>query len=374
LPETVLRIPIFDPRPQLEELWDEIMAAIERVLRSGQFILGPEVEAFEREVAAYLGVKHAIGVNSGTDALIIALHALGIGPGDEVITTPFTFFATAEAISRVGATPVFVDIDPRTFNINPALIEPAITPRTRAILPVHLYGHPADMDPIMEIARAYNLKVIEDAAQAIGAMYKGKKAGTIGDVGCFSFFPTKNLGAFGDGGLIATNDDEVAERARMLRVHGARRKYYHEVIGYNSRLDELQSAILRVKLSRTDQWNEARRQGARRYNEYLRDTPWVVTPYEAPWARHVYHQYTLRMVEGRRDKVRHFLYQNGINTIVYYPEPLHKLPPYIRVDRHLPESERAAYEVVSLPLWPNVSEQVQAWVVNTLKVGLNFAP
>jgi dTDP-4-amino-4,6-dideoxygalactose transaminase len=248
-------IPVYDPLPEVEALWEELQAAALRVLRSGRYILGPEVEAFEEEVAAYLGVKHAIGANSGTDALVIALRALGVGPGDEVITTPFTFFATAEAISLVGATPVFVDIDPRTFNINPDLIPSAITPRTKAILPVHLYGLPAEMDPILEIARSHGLKVLEDCAQAFGATYKGKKVGTLGDAGAFSFFPTKNLGGFGDGGLIATNSDEVAERARMLRAHGSRRKYYNEAIGYNSRLDALQAALLRVKLPRVDAWN-----------------------------------------------------------------------------------------------------------------------
>lgn len=370
MPEAQVKIPIFDPRPQIEELWDEIMAAIERVLRSGQFILGPEVEAFEREVAPYLGVKHAVGVNSGTDALIIALHALGIGPDDEVITTPFTFFATAEAISRVGAMPVFVDIDPMTFNINPELIEPAITPRTRAILPVHLYGHPADMDPIMEIARAYNLKVVEDAAQAFGARYKGKKAGTIGDVGCFSFFPTKNLGGFGDGGLIATNHDEIAARARMLRVHGARKKYYHEMIGYNSRLDEIQAAILRVQLRYIDASNEARRQAARCYDELLHDVAGLVTPGQAPYAWHVYHQYTVRVLQGRRDVLRERLAARGVGTMVYYPVPLHELPVYAETRSDLPEAEKAAGEVLSLPVWPRITDEFQFRVATVLREAL----
>jgi dTDP-4-amino-4,6-dideoxygalactose transaminase len=364
--EAPVRIPIFDPRPQLEELWDEIMAAIERVLRSGQFILGPEVEAFEREVAAYLGVKHAIGVNSGTDALIIALHALGIGPGDEVITTPFTFFATAEAISRVDATPVFVDIEPRTFNINPELIEPAITPRTRAILPVHLYGHPADMDPIMEIARTYNLKVVEDAAQAFGALYKGKKAGTIGDVGCFSFFPTKNLGAFGDGGLIATNDNEVADRARMLRVHGAQKKYYHEMIGYNSRLDELQAAVLRVKLPFVDAWNEARRRAAACYNLLLAGVPEILLPTETANALHVYHQYTIRLEPVARRRVLDALGRAAVAVATYYPVPLHLLPPYSGRSWRLPESEVAAAQVLSLPIWPQIAPETQERVARVI--------
>jgi dTDP-4-amino-4,6-dideoxygalactose transaminase len=264
-------IPILDLRPQYESLKDEMHAAITRVLESGAFIMGPDVAAFEQEAAAYLGVKHAIGLNSGTDALFIALRALGIGPGDEVITTPFTFFATAEAISHVGATPVFVDANEQTFNIDPDLIEAKITERTKAIIPVHLYGRPSDMGKIMAIANKHNLKVIEDCAQSFGATYQaqcnrcdgscdssqhhGKQTGTIGHVGAYSFFPSKNLGAYGDGGMIATNDDGIAEQARMLRVHGSRKKYYNEVVGYNSRLDTIQAAILRVKLPYVDAWN-----------------------------------------------------------------------------------------------------------------------
>jgi dTDP-4-amino-4,6-dideoxygalactose transaminase len=365
-----MRIPVLDLTPEIEALRDELMAAIQRVLKSGQFIMGPNVKAFEQEVAAYLGVKHAIGVNSGTDALVIALRAAGIGPGDEVITTPFTFFATAEAISQVGATPVFVDIDPKTFNINPELIEPAITPRTKAILPVHLYGQAADMDPIMDLAEKYNLKVIEDTAQAFGGEYKGRKLGTIGDAGCFSFFPSKNLGACGDGGLIATNDDEIAEKARMLRVHGAKKKYYNEVVGYNSRLDELQAAILRVKLPHVDAWNEARRQAAKRYNALLKDIPGIVTPYEAPYARHVYHQYTVRVLEGKRDKVKEHLAPQGIVTMVYYPVPVHKLPVYAQNAVTLPEAEKATGEVLSLPLWPGIGGEIQAKVAEAVEAAL----
>ncbi|WP_337844909.1 DegT/DnrJ/EryC1/StrS family aminotransferase [Thermus sp.] len=347
---------MLDLRPEVNELWGELQGAIARVLRSGQFILGPEVEAFEAEVACYLGVKHAIGVNSGTDALVIALRALGIGPGDEVITTPFTFFATAEAISLVGATPVFVDIDPRAYNLNPELIEPAITPRTRAILPVHLYGQAADMNPILALAEKYGLKVLEDVAQAFGGEYKGRKLGTLGHAGAFSFFPSKNLGAYGDGGLIATNDDEVAERARMLRAHGSKRKYYNEVLGYNSRLDALQAAILRVKLPYVDRWNEARRQVARAYHELLGDIPGLLLPYEAPYAKHVYHQYTVRVLGGRRDEVRMRLREMGIETMVYYPTPLHKLPVYTYLGYSLPEAEKIASEVLSLPMSPWLSE------------------
>jgi len=365
-----ITIPMVDLRPEIEAHWQEYMEAIGGVLRSGQFILGPNVEAFEREVAGYLGVRHAIGVNSGTDALVIALRALGIGPGDEVITTPFTFFATAEAISMVGATPVFVDIDPRTFNIDADLIEPAITERTKAILPVHLYGQAADMDPILDLARRYGLKVIEDAAQAFGGEYKGRKLGTRGDAGCFSFFPSKNLGGFGDGGLIATDSDEVADKARMLRAHGSRKKYYNETLGYNSRLDELQAAVLRVKLRRVEAWNVERRKIAGHYDELLVACEEIVPPYHASYGTHVYHQYTVRVLGGRRDEVKQKLAQAGIETMVYYPVPLHKLPPYAHLGETLPEAEGAAGEVLSLPIGPYLRLEEQTFVVRAVKEAL----
>lgn len=365
-----MNIPILDLRPEIEALWDELQEAITRVLRSGQFILGPEVNAFEQEVAAYLGVKHAIGLNSGTDALVIGLRALGIGPGDEVITTPFTFFATAEAISQVGAIPVFADIDPKSFNIDPNLIEEKITSRTKAILPVHLYGLPAEMDAILALAEQYGLKVLEDCAQAFGASYRGKKVGTLGHVGAFSFFPSKNLGAFGDGGLLVTNDDQVAEAARMLRAHGSRKKYFNEAIGYNSRLDALQAAILRVKLPYIDQWNEARRRVAKRYNELLKDIPGLVTPYEAPYSIHVYHQYTVRLTGGKRDKVKQFLADQGIGSMVYYPVPVHKLPIYADHSVSLPEAEKAAAEVLSLPIWPEIAEETQVHIAKVMEEAL----
>lgn len=366
-----VKIPIYDPRPEIEALWDEIQAAVHRVLKSGRFILGPEVKAFEQEVAEYLGVKHAIGVNSGTDALVIALRALGVGPGDEVITTPFTFFATAEAISLVGATPVFVDIDPKTFNINPELIPEAITPRTKAILPVHLYGQAADMDPILEIAREHGLKVLEDTAQAFGGEYKGKKLGTLGDAGAFSFFPTKNLGGVGDGGLIATNDDRVAELARMLRAHGAKKKYHNEMIGCNSRLDELQAAVLRVKLLHIDEWNESRRKVAQTYNGFLEDIPGVVAPYEAPYAKHIYHQYTVRILGKGQDLVQRRLAEAGIDAMIYYPMPLHRLPVYIPLGYVLVEAERAAEEALSLPIWPSIDREIQKRVIEEMRIVLN---
>ena len=362
-----IRIPIYDPRPEVEALWDELHEAIDGVLRSGRFILGPEVEAFEREVAEYLGVRYAVGVNSGTDALVIALRALGIGPGDQVITTPFTFFATAEAISAVGATPVFVDIDPDTFNISPAAVEKAITPRTKAVLPVHLYGQAADMGPILELARAHGLKVLEDVAQAFGGEYKGRKLGALGDAGAFSFFPTKNLGGFGDGGLIATDDPEVAEAARVLRAHGARKKYHNEVLGYNSRLDALQAAMLRVKLRYIDEWNARRRAVAARYNEALADLDGLVTPVEADYARHVYHQYTVRVKRGRRDALRQHLAEAGIGTMVYYPVPVHRLPVYAWPEGSLPQAEAAAAEVLSLPMSPFLPPDAQDEVVRHIK-------
>ena len=359
-----MRTPVYDPLPEVEFLWPELEEAFRRVMHSGQYILGPEVEALEQEVAAYLRVKHAIGVNSGTDALVIALRALGVGPGDEVITTPFTFFATAEAISLVGATPVFVDIDPRTFNLNPKLIEPALTPRTKAILPVHLYGLPAEMDPILEIARAHGLKVLEDCAQAFGATYKGKKVGTLGDAGAFSFFPTKNLGGYGDGGLIATNDDGVAELARMLRAHGSQKKYHNEMVGYNSRLDALQAAFLRVKLRHVDAFNARRREVAAYYHQLLHGVLGMVL---SPLVEgHVFHQYTIRIPEGR-DRVAEVLRREGVGTMVYYPVPLHKLPVYAHMGVILPEAERAAEEVLSLPMGPFLSEEDLLRVADVLR-------
>jgi dTDP-4-amino-4,6-dideoxygalactose transaminase len=354
-------IPMLDLVPEIEEQWDDLMKAVEGVLRSGKFILGPNVDAFEEEIAEYLGVKHAIGVNSGTDALMISLRALGIGPGDEVITTPFTFFATAEAISNVGATPIFVDIDPTTFNIDPELIEPAITPRTKVILPVHLYGHPAEMDRVMAIAEAHGLKVVEDCAQAMGAEYRGRKVGTFGEANAFSFFPSKNLGAFGDGGLVATDDDEVAELARMFRAHGSKRKYENEMLGYNSRLDELQAAILRVRLVNLDEANQRRRQVAGEYTELLDGRlDGVETPFEVDGTRHVYHQYTVRIADGRRDRVSAGLIDAGIATSVYYPRPLNQLLPYVVSSHPMPQAERACFEVLSLPLrWARGAEIVE---------------
>jgi dTDP-4-amino-4,6-dideoxygalactose transaminase len=360
------QIPPLDLSTEIESLWEDINGAIQEVLRSGQFIMGPAVGAFEQEVADYLGVKHAMGVNSGTDALVIALRSLGVGPGDEVITTPFTFFATAEAVSQVGATPVFVDIDSRTFNIDSDLIEEKVTTRTKAILPVHLYGQTADMDSVFEVARKHGLLVVEDVAQAFGSEYKGEKAGTLGDAGAFSFFPSKSLGAYGDGGLIATNDDSVAEQARMLRVHGARKKYYNEVLGYNSRLDSLQAAILRVKLPHADAWAEARAGAARVYDELLEGVTDLVLPYKSNDTKHIYHQYTIRIRQGRRDEIKARLAEAGIGTMIYYPVPVHQLPIYADLSYQLPIAEAAATEVLSLPIWPQIQRDVQERVATTL--------
>jgi dTDP-4-amino-4,6-dideoxygalactose transaminase len=356
------QIPILDLKPQIEALWPDLQAAFERVMKSGHFIVGPEVRAFEEEAATYLGVKHAIGLNSGTDALYIALRALGIGPGDEVITTPFTFFATAEAISHVGATPVFVDIEEASFNINADLIEPAITPRTKAIIPVHLFGRPCDMDRIQAIAAKHGVKVVEDCAQSFGATWKGRQTGSMGVFGCYSFFPTKNLSAFGDGGMLATNDDDLAATARMLRVHGSRKKYFNETVGYNSRLDELHAAMLRVKLPRIDTWNEGRIRVADRYRTLLGGIKGLVTPEVVPG--HVFHQYTIRVQGQDRDTLQARLAEQGIGTMVYYPIPCHRLKLYqeSHATASCPVAETASQQVLSLPVWPELDPGIQGAV------------
>ena len=377
------KIPILDLKPQYNSIKAEVHDAIDRVLESGAFIMGPDVKLFEEEVARYLGVKHAIGVNSGTDALVIGLRALGIGEGDEVITTPFSFFATAESISSVGAKPVFVDIDAASFNIDPKLIEAAITPKTKAIMPVHLYGRSANMTAIMEIAAKHGLKVVEDCAQSFGSRYmgdcngcadscadtvrdalKGKQTGTIGDVGAYSFFPSKNLGAYGDGGLIATNDDEIAELARMLRAHGARKKYHNEILGYNSRLDTIQAAILRVKLPYIDKWNEGRRRVARIYGELLGSVSGVITPEVVDG--HVFHQYTIRVLGGKRDELAKALNDAGIGTMIYYPIPQDRLPVYLGQYPVLGVSESLTGQVLSLPIWPELDEKIQEQIVREI--------
>ncbi len=351
-----MKIPLIDLVAQHQNIREEIDQAIRNVLGSGIFILGPNVAAFEKEVASYLGVSHAIGVASGTDALILTLRAYGIGPGDEVIVPAYTFFATAEAVSQCGATPVFVDIDPNRYCIDVAQIERAITPRTKAIIPVHLYGHPADMGLIGEVARERRLKVVEDNAQALGAEYRGRKTGTLGDAGCLSFFPSKNLGGYGDGGMVVTDDPALAEVIRKLRTHGWRTKYHPEMLGFNSRLDELQAAILRVKLKHLDTWNEQRRMIAARYRVLLADTG-VGLPWEAAYAEHVYHLFVIRVRE--RKAVQDHLKSSGIASGVYYPLPLHLLEPYGRLKLGLgsfPEAEQAAQETLAIPLYPEMTD------------------
>ncbi len=360
----VQKIPLLDLAPEIESLWDDLNQAIAEVLRSGRFILGPVVRQFESEVADYLGVPQAVGLSSGTDALVIGLRALGIGRGDEVITTPFTFFATPESIAIVGATPVFVDIDPLTFNLDPGAVEAAVTPRTKAIMPVHLYGRPAEVQAIVEIAGRHELRVIEDCAQSFGARCGGRQTGTLGDVGAYSFFPSKNLGAFGDAGLLVTHDDGLAEAARMLRVHGAKKKYDNEMVDYNGRLDALQAAILCVKLPLIDRNNSARRSVAERYNALLTDVDGVVTPELVDG--HVFHQYTIRVPDGRRDAVKDELDAAGIGSMVYYPVPCHRLALFRDGSPSLPAAEQAAREVLSLPLWPQMSEDIQERVVEVI--------
>ena len=359
----VVQVPLLDLRSQYESIKDEINSAIEGVLSSGSYILGSNVRSVEDEVARYCGVKCAVGVASGTDALVLALKARGIGKEDEVITTPFTFFATAEAISQVGAKPVFVDIEEESFNIDPTKIEEKITEKTKAIIPVHLYGQSASMGPIMEITGRYNLHVIEDAAQAFGAEYNfsqsTKKVGSIGELGCLSFYPTKNLGGYGDGGMILTEDEEIAERLRILRVHGARALDLHSLAGYNSRLDELQAAALRVKLKHVDSWIEMRRQKASLYDELLSSLKGIVTvPYQAPYARHTFCAYTIRAAQ--RDKLRDYLTRKGIGTRVYYLLSLHLQEVYAHLGYKrgdFPLSEKASEEVISLPIYPELKKE-----------------
>ncbi|MBN2044001.1 MAG: DegT/DnrJ/EryC1/StrS family aminotransferase [Anaerolineales bacterium] len=363
----MIKIPAYDPKPEYVLLKDEIDAAIQGVLDSGRFIMGPEVTRFEENVAAYLGVKHTVGLNSGTDAIVIGLQALGVGAGDEVITTAFSFFATAEAISHLDAVPIFVDIDPVTFNIDVSKIEDKITERTKAIIPVHLYGHAADMDVITDLAQRYGLWILEDVAQAFGGKWKGKKLGAIGEIGALSFFPTKNLGAYGDGGMLVTENDDYARMAKMLRTHGAQKKYYNQIVGYNTRLDALQAAILNVKLNYLDHSNTLRRKAAERYSQMLAGVDGVTIPREASGAYHVYHQFTLRIRDGKRDQVQAKLAERGIGSMVYYPVPMHRLPVYQDLGWQIPQAELAAAEVLSVPLWPLIDEETQREVVSALE-------
>src|SRR4051812_24086289 len=366
-----MKVPLLDLKPQYRALKEQLDAALIRVAESQYFILGPEVKALEAATAAYSGCQFGIGISSGTDALLIALMALEIGAGDEVITSPYTFFATAGTIARVGAKPVFVDIDPKTFNISAAAIERAITPRTRAIMPVHLYGQMADMDPIMDIARKHKLRVIEDAAQAIGSEdAKGRRACSIGDIGCLSFFPTKNLGAFGDAGACVTNDDALAAKMMKLRVHGMEPKYYHELIGGNFRLDEIQAAVLNVKLPHLDSWSAARARNAAFYDAAITraELRSISAPPRVPvGARHIYNQYCIRT--GRRDELRSWLAEKGVGAEIYYPLPLHMQQCFAYLGHRpedFPESLRASCETLALPIYPELSESQLQYVVDTI--------
>jgi dTDP-4-amino-4,6-dideoxygalactose transaminase len=367
-------IPILDLKAQYAAIKQEIQAAIDRVMESQHFILGPEVEALEAEVASYSASPYGVGLSSGSDALLVALMAIDLKPGDEVITTPYTFFATVGAIVRLGGRPVLVDIDPATFNLDPQRLEAAITPRTRAVIPIHLFGQVAEMDPILEAAHRQNLVVIEDAAQAIGAEYRGQRAGAFGAMTCFSFFPSKNLGGAGDGGMVTCHDPALAERLKLLRSHGAKPKYYHREVGGNFRLDALQAAILRVKLKYLDGWTAARQRNAANYRRLfaeaglarpdLESGPGVVLPLEAPQRRHIYNQFVIRA--RRRDELMRYLKERGIGSEVYYPRPLHLQECFASLGYRLgdfPESEKAALESLALPIYPELTGEMQERVV-----------
>jgi len=363
-------VPMVDLKVQYDAIRDEIDKAVLDVVRSTAFILGPQGKALEQGIAAYHGVKHAVGVASGTDALHLALRAAGIGPGDEVITTPFTFIATAEAISYVGAVAVFADIRPDTFNIDAAAVEARITKRTKALVPVHLYGHSADMDPLMQLARKHGLKVIEDCAQSFGAEYRGKRTGSFGDLGCFSFFPSKNLGCYGDGGMIITDDQNLAERLLSLRNHGSKVRYYHDEVGYNSRLDEVQAAVLNVKFRHIGAYNDGRRHAAALYTKHLTGTG-VTPPVELPGCKHVFHQYTIRVKD--RDAVKKRLDDAKVSNMIYYPVPCHLQAAYRDLGMRpgsLPAAEQAAQEVLSLPMFPELSEEQVRSVADAVKRAL----
>ncbi|HTG89341.1 MAG TPA: DegT/DnrJ/EryC1/StrS family aminotransferase [Vicinamibacterales bacterium] len=365
------KVPLLDLKAQFAPIRADVLDAMTRVCDAQQFILGPEVEALERELAAFLHVPHAIGVSSGTDALLVALMALDVGPGDEVVTTPFSFFATAGSVARLGARPVFVDIDAATFNIDTGRIEAAITPRTKAIVPVHLFGQSAGMDAIAEIATRTSVPVVEDAAQAIGTTYRDQIVGGLGAIGCFSFFPTKNLGTFGDGGLVTTRDAALARKMRAIRQHGGEVKYHHDSVGGNFRLDALQAAILRVKLPHLDAWTQARQRNAERYDAMFADarlTDMIRLPVRASDSTHIFHQYVIRTPE--RDRLRAFLQDRGVGTEVYYPVPLHLQPCFRGLGQSagaFPRAEAAATEVLALPIYGELTEIQQGWVVEAIR-------
>ena len=361
-----MKVPMLDLNAQYEPMKDKVLQAMKDVFDSKRFINGPQIKELEEKLADYCHCKHAIGVTSGTDALLISLMALDIGEGDEVITTPFTFFATAGSIFRVGAKPVFVDIDPKTYNIDPELIEQKITDKTKAIIPVHIFGQCAEMDKINEIAKKHDLVVIEDAAQAIGSEYKGRRAGSLGDVGCFSFFPSKNLGCCGDGGLVTTNNDELAEKIRILRQHGSKPKYYHKIIGGNFRLDTMQAAVLLEKFPYLEEWHKGRQKNAEYYNEHLKDV--VDTPFVESYNIMIYNQYTIRT--SMRDELQDKLNEANIGNAIYYPVPLHLQECFAYLGYgggDLPESEKAAKEVVSIPIYPELTDEQMDYVIRVIK-------
>lgn len=362
-------IPFVDLKVQYDSIKEEIDEAIQEVLNTTSFIMGEELKKFELEFARFCDVKYAIGVANGSDALILVLRACGIGKGDEVITVPHTFIATTEAISNVGGKVVFVDIDPKTYTIDVTKVEEKITKNTKAIIPVHLYGQSTDMEHIMELAKKYKLKVIEDAAQAHGAEHKGKKVGSIGDVGCFSFYPGKNLGAYGDAGMVVTDNEEIAEKIILLRNHGRiTKKYEHKIEGYSSRLDNLQAAIIRVKLKYLNKWNEMRRENAKKYNELLSNIDGIITPYEADYAKHVYHLYVIKT--ENRDKLREELKSEGVATGIHYPIPLHLQPAYNYLGYKrgdFPVTEKASQEILSLPMFAELSDQQIEEIVELIK-------
>lgn len=367
-------IPLLDLKAQYASIREEIDAAVREVFTSQHFILGPHVEELEKKVAESCGVKHAVGVASGTDALLLALRAVGTSPGDEVVTSTFSFFATAGAIVNAGAIPVFVDINPKTFNLDPAQVEKVVTNKTRAVIPVHLFGQCAEMDPLVEFARYKKLDLIEDAAQAIGAKYKNRPAGALGHIGCFSFYPTKNLGGAGDGGMVVTDDDKLAEGVRLLRVHGARSKYYHEIVGTNSRLDELQAAVLLVKLRHLDEWAEARRKNAAFYDAAFKGSD-VKTPYAELYNYHVYNQYVVRVPD--REAVTERMKKAEIGFEIYYPLPLHLQKAFASLGGKLgdfPLAETAAKETLAIPVYPELTEEQMDLVVKTVKGEADYKP
>ena len=372
-----MNVPLLDLQAQYVSLRDDLQQAIDRVMSSQRFVLGDEVRKLETSIAEYCQTRHAIGCASGSDALLLAMMALDVKPGDEVITTSFSFFATGACVARLGARPVFVDIDPRTYNIDPSRVADAITPRTKLIMPVHLYGQCADMEPLLEVGRRHGIPVVEDAAQAIGSTDNGRRAGSMGVIGCFSFYPTKNLGGAGDGGILTTGDDDVAARLRRLRTHGGSNEYEHEEVGINSRLDELQAAVLNVKFPSLDKWSDERARKAEIYTKLLNDAGLrfpLITPAVRSGSRHIYHQYVIR-VPGNRDALMEHLKQHGVGSKIYYPIPLHlqKCFEYLGYKKgDLPESEAAANETFALPCYPELTDEQQAYVVDRISKFAGF--